>query len=115
MDWILFFYMDILGIFAATCSTSASVPQLCSKTPQTLRPWSIILRCVGGISWTLYGALKSDYPLMMASAIVAAIEIILYCQRHRALAHQALRDSLPTQPGSLTSDSHESGKHKSCE
>ena len=115
MDWILFFYMDILGIFAATCSTSASVPQLCSKTPQTLRPWSIVLRCVGGISWALYGALKSDYPLMTASVIVAGIEIILYCQRRWALAQQALRGSSPVQPRSPTSYSPESGKRKSCE
>ena len=115
MDWILFFYMDMLGIFAAVCSTSASVPQLCSESPQTLKLWSIVLRCVGGICWSVYGGLRRDYPLMAASGIVATIEIMLCFRRRKALARQALRGSSPTQPRSPTFYSPESGKRKSCE
>lgn len=77
--------MDALGIFAAVCSTSASMPQLCTEAPQTLRLSSIALRCVGGVAWTVYGALREDYPLTTASGIVALVEIILWAKRRRAL------------------------------
>lgn len=106
--------MDILGIFAAVCSTAASIPQLCSESPQTLQLWSIVLRCAGSICWTVYGAIKHDYPLMTASGIVTTIEIMLCFRRRKALARQALRGSSPTQPRSPTSYSPESGKRKSC-
>lgn len=87
--------MEALGIFAAVCSTSASLPQLCSKSPQTLRIGSIALRCVGGISWSVYGALKRDWPLMSASGIVAMIEIILWAKRRKALYRLKTHDTLP--------------------
>lgn len=86
--------MDALGIFAAVCSTSASLPQLCSESPQTLRIGSIALRCTGGIAWSVYGALKQDWPLMSASGIVAMIEIILWTKRRKALDRLKTADNL---------------------
>ncbi len=89
--------MNILGIVAATFSTSASLPQLFSETPQTLQLRSIILRCIGGICWSVYGILKSDYPLMVASCLVSLIEIILCLQRNRALSLIAQCDNSQVQ------------------
>ena len=97
--------MDILGVFAAACSTSASLPQLCSPHPQTLRKGSILLRCTGGVAWSVYGALKSDYPLMVASAIVAIIELILCAKRRAALHRSELPDTLPTPTPALNASS----------
>ncbi len=107
--------MDILGIFAAVCSTAASIPQLCSESPQTLQLWSIVLRCTGGICWTVYGALKRDYPLMTASGVVATIEIMLCFRRRKALAQKLQTYNSPSQPHPPTSFSPESSKHTSCE
>ena len=95
--------MDILGIFAAICSTSASLPQLCSRQPETLQMGSLALRCIGGISWSVYGALKNDYPLMVASAIVAGIEFILCAKRRKALYPPGLHDN--SQPPISSRDS----------
>jgi len=88
---------EYLGIFAAVCSTSASMPQLCSTTPQTLSVGSLLLRCTGGITWATYGALKKDYPLAIASSIVACVEIILWAKRHRAL-YRLKSDGIATPP-----------------
>lgn len=107
--------MDILGIFAAICSTTASIPQLCSESPETLQLWSLALRCIGGISWSVYGALKNDYPLMVSSGIVSAIEIMLCFRRRKALGQKLQTYNLPGQAHSQPSASPESGKHKSCE
>ncbi len=87
--------MQYLGIFAAICSTSASMPQLFSPTPQTLRPWSIALRCTGAIAWTIYGAEKKDYALTAASTATAGIEIILYIKRYRALSRSLSSGIVP--------------------
>ena len=93
--------MEALGIFAAVCSTSASLPQLCSKSPHTLRIGSIALRCTGGIAWSVYGGLKRDWPLMFASGTVAVIEIILWTKRRKALDRLKTPDTLPFPARSL--------------
>ena len=107
--------MDVLGIFAAICSTTASMPQLCTEAPQTLKLPSIALRCIGGIAWTIYGALREDYPLTVASGIVALVEIILWAKRHKAL-NQIQKDDIlqhPTQSQDVFSPVTDEGRHVS--
>lgn len=103
MDWIS--RMNALGIFAAVCSTSASLPQLCSSSPQTLRLGSILLRGVGAVSWAAYGGLRHDYPLMGSSGIAAAVEFILWARRRRALTRLKTHGTAPPSTHSVNDSS----------
>lgn len=68
--------MLIIGIAAAICSTSASIPQLMGHT-SGLSPYSMVLRSVGAILWSIYGVIVTEYTLMISSIIQAIVEIFL--------------------------------------
>lgn len=68
--------MLIIAIAAAICSTSASIPQLMGHT-SGLSPYSMVLRIVGAILWSMYGVIVTEYTLMVSSIIQAIVEIFL--------------------------------------
>ena len=80
--------MDFLGIFAAVCSTSASMPQLIDKKPRHLNQASLMLRGTSGISWAVYGFLMGEYALMVSSSIVFVIECILFVKSRVGVSDQ---------------------------
>lgn len=85
--------MDILSIAAAICSTSASLPQLYS--PKHVNTFSMALRGVGGLAWSTYGMLKSEWALCASSLIVVMIETFLFMRQWRASVQKKPNDILP--------------------
>ena len=78
MNWI-----EILGYFAAFCTTLSFIPQTIKtiKTKDTsglsLSMYSIFF--LGVSCWFVYGAIISNYPIIIANAITLILAgIILY-------------------------------------
>lgn len=64
---------SILGIIAGICTSAAALPQLIKafKTKKTtaLSPTMFAVLIVGFALWIAYGALKSDWPIIITNGI----------------------------------------------
>ncbi|MGI8669194.1 MAG: SemiSWEET transporter [Aridibacter sp.] len=76
MDWVKF-----LGLFAGFCTTVAVTPQLI-KTWKTksvddisLKMFSVLT--LGLLLWTIYGFIKSDFPIILSNGISFILNCIM--------------------------------------
>lgn len=77
-------YIELIGFFAAACTTGAFVPQAI-KTVKTKHTKDIslgmfVLTTIGVTSWFIYGLLIESYPIIIANIItlVLALTILRY-------------------------------------
>ena len=84
MEW-----KTILGTFAATCTTIAFIPQA-FKTIKTKDTASISVGMYsifvfGTITWTIYGIVTKDFPIIIANIItsILAMIILFYKLKHK--------------------------------
>ena len=68
--------MLLISIIAAVFSTAASIPQLLGKTDK-LSNVTMLLRGSGSVLWAVYGALRMEYALVIASTIATIVELCL--------------------------------------
>ena len=66
-------FVELLGFFAAACTTSAWVPQL-SKIVKThgvkeIALGTFLLNTLGCTTWAVYGAMVSSAPLLIANIL----------------------------------------------
>ena len=71
-----------LGVFAAVCSTFASLPQLVKswKKPgstQDLNSYTLMVRTTGALAWAVYAGLENEYILMISSILTVVVECLL--------------------------------------
>jgi MtN3 and saliva related transmembrane protein len=68
MTWITF-----LGVFAGLCTSIAFFPQALktakSKSTKDISIGMYVIFIIGLLSWTTYGILTKDIPVIMANAI----------------------------------------------
>ena len=81
-----------LSIFAAVCSTTASLPQLFKKETVSLSHISLGLRFTGAVLWASYGVLREEYVLMACSTTAGIIETLLLCKT----CQSSPNDTLPS-------------------
>ena len=92
--------MIVISILAAICSTMASMPQLLGKTDK-LSNITMILRGSGAILWAIYGVLRLEYALIIASSIAGVIELFLVLKTNY-VAKQASSDTGSGPTGAAT-------------
>lgn len=67
----------ILGLVAATLTTSALVPQVLqawkSKQTKDISLHMYLILCVGVLLWLLYAILVKDLPLLLANIVSAVL------------------------------------------
>ncbi|MBU2929426.1 SemiSWEET family sugar transporter [Winogradskyella psychrotolerans] len=68
--------MDIeklIGILAGLFTTIAVLPQILKavKTKQVndVSPWMFVILCLGVGLWTVYGILKTDWPIIITNGL----------------------------------------------
>ena len=69
--------MFIISVFAAICSTTASIPQLLGHVAK-LSNATMTIRFTGAVLWCIYGVLILEYALIASSCIAAIIELCLF-------------------------------------
>ena len=79
-----------LGVFAAVCSTFASLPQLVKswKKPgstQELNSYTLMVRTTGALAWAVYAGLENEYILMISSILTVVVELMLGLAKVRDL------------------------------
>ena len=77
-----------LGVFAAVCSTFASLPQLVKswKKPgstQELNSYTLAVRTTGALAWAVYAGLENEYILLVSSMLTACVECLLIVAKLR--------------------------------
>ncbi|AXB57495.1 SemiSWEET family sugar transporter [Flavobacterium fluviale] len=74
-------YLDILGLFAGTCVTLATIPQIL-KVWKTKKVKEISLKMFGTLTfgiaiWVVYGILKNDLPIIITNSISLLLNLIM--------------------------------------
>lgn len=74
-------FIDIIGLFAGTCVTIATIPQIL-KVWKTKKVKEISLKMFGiltfGIAvWIVYGILKKDLPIIITNGISLFLNLIM--------------------------------------
>lgn len=76
-----------IGVVAAICSTTASIPQLWKSykdhATKDLHMFTLCIRMLGCISWCVYAILLKEYTLATSSAIAFVIECLLLIAKHK--------------------------------
>ncbi|HET8838228.1 MAG TPA: SemiSWEET transporter [Flavobacteriaceae bacterium] len=66
-------WIDVLGLVAGFCTTLAVTPQirkaLRTKEVEDVSPKMYMVLMTGLALWTIYGALKTDWPIIIANGI----------------------------------------------
>ncbi|KAF2518068.1 SemiSWEET family sugar transporter [Flavobacterium foetidum] len=74
-------YLDIIGLFAGTCVTISTIPQILKvwKTKKvkeiSLKMFSILT--FGIAIWVVYGILKKDLPIIITNSVSLCLNIIM--------------------------------------
>ena len=76
-----------LGVFAAVCSTFASLPQLKRSwkpgTTQDLNSYTLMVRTTGALAWAVYAGFGHEYILMVSSILTCIVESLLILAKAR--------------------------------
>jgi len=76
MNWI-----SVIGTVAAVLTTAASLPQavkiIRTKSVKDISALTYTLLFIGLALWTIYGILKSDWPIIVCNGISALISGII--------------------------------------
>jgi MtN3 and saliva related transmembrane protein len=72
---------EAVGLFAALCSSLASVPQLIAayrdKMTRDLHIITMLIRGIGCLGWIIYSVLKGDHILVVSSSVAFLVESLL--------------------------------------
>ena len=101
-----------LGVFAAVCSTFASLPQLKRSwnpgTTQDLNSYTLMVRTTGALAWAVYAGLGHEYILMVSSILTVLVESLLGLAKLRdVIKHSTsikVRDQQQSQPVKIKLD-----------
>ena len=78
---------EAVGLFAAICSSLASVPQLIAayrdKRTKDLHIITMFIRGIGCMGWIVYSILKRDFILAVSSSIAFLVESLLIVAKFR--------------------------------
>jgi MtN3 and saliva related transmembrane protein len=81
-------YVTILGLIAASLTTTAFVPQAVkswkTKSAKDLSMGMFAIFCTGVFLWLIYGILNRDLPLILSNAVtfILALTILVLKIRH---------------------------------
>ena len=96
-----------VGVLAAVCSTSASVPQLWKtyvhNATDDLHPLTMCIRLTGCVLWCVYGVMRGEWTLTVASSIAFLVELSLlakYSELCPTDSNPLEESRAPTAPGS---------------
>jgi len=92
-----------VGVLGATCSTTASVPQLWKTfkydAVDDLHPFTMCIRLVGCVMWCVYGVQRDEWILAVSSAVAGLVEALLlakYLKLYPTNLTQSDEDRAPT-------------------
>lgn len=76
MEWI-----EILGIVAGICTTSAVIPQL-KKALKTKKTMDVsikmfIVLVIGFVLWIIYGVHQQDFPIILTNGVSLALNSLM--------------------------------------
>ncbi len=75
----------LIGIIAATLTTSSFVPQLIkayrSKRLDDISPYLMLLFSTGALLWLLYGMYRSDHVIIIANILALILNLTLLYMR----------------------------------
>ncbi len=73
--------VDIFGYFAAILTTAAFLPQLIktikTKSADDVSLTTLIMFCVGVLSWIIYGYEISSTPILIANLITLILNLLI--------------------------------------
>ncbi|MCG3121404.1 MAG: Sugar transporter SemiSWEET [bacterium] len=81
-------YVTLIGLTAATLTTSAFLPQVIkswqTKSAKDLSLGMFVIFCSGVFLWLIYGLLSNDLPLILSNAVtfILALTILILKIRH---------------------------------
>ena len=74
-------YIEILGLVAATLTTSAFVPQVYKtwqqKSTRDISLTMYLIMFIGVVLWCIYGILIESFPVTLANALTALLLFIM--------------------------------------
>lgn len=85
--------IEVLGLFAAACTTSCFVPQVLqvwrTRSTQDISLGMYSLLCVGLLSWLVYGLLIQSAPIILSNAftLLLASGVLLMKLRFERTKH----------------------------
>lgn len=74
-------FIDIIGLFAGTCVTISTIPQIFKvwKTKKvkdiSLKTFSILT--FGILVWVIYGILKNDLPIIITNSVSLCLNMLM--------------------------------------
>lgn len=78
--------ISLIGVAAATLTTSSFVPQLIkayrTKKMDDVSPYLMAIFMTGTILWTLYGFYRSDLVIVGANAVATGLNVALLYLKH---------------------------------
>lgn len=74
-------YIDIIGLFAGTCVTISTIPQIL-KVWRTKKVKDISLKTFGILTfgilvWVIYGILKEDLPIIITNSVSLCLNLAM--------------------------------------
>ncbi|PZD76717.1 SemiSWEET family sugar transporter [Mesonia sp. K7] len=76
MDWI-----DILGLLAGICTTSAVIPQIRkawkTEKVEDVSPFMFAILLLGVGMWVVYGILKNDIPIIATNGLSLLLNFLM--------------------------------------
>lgn len=80
-------FIEILGLVAGICTSSASVPQIVTtikkKKAQDVSPFMFMVLLIGNLLWVYYGFNKSDIPIITTNILAVALDIIMLILKYK--------------------------------
>ncbi|MVN92964.1 SemiSWEET family sugar transporter [Mucilaginibacter aquatilis] len=79
--------LEILGLVAGICTSTASLPQIIStiktKKAAEVSPFMFIVLLAGNVLWTWYGLQKNDLPIIATNVLAVILDLVMLYLRFR--------------------------------
>ncbi|WP_295767192.1 SemiSWEET transporter [uncultured Mucilaginibacter sp.] len=79
--------LEILGLVAGICTSTASLPQIIStiktKKASEVSPFMFIVLLAGNVLWTWYGLQKNDLPIIATNVLAVILDLVMLYLRFR--------------------------------
>ncbi|MFD2164236.1 SemiSWEET transporter [Paradesertivirga mongoliensis] len=76
---------EIIGLAAGILTATAMIPQVVKtikeKNAENISPFMVIILIIGTATWTYYGTLKDDMPIIVTNAFSCLVNcLMLFCK-----------------------------------
>ncbi|MBC8052377.1 MAG: SemiSWEET transporter [Sphingobacteriaceae bacterium] len=76
---------DVIGLVAGILTSTAMIPQVVKtikeKDAENISPFMVIILILGTATWTYYGVLKNDMPIIITNIFSCFVNcVMLFCK-----------------------------------